>query len=189
MQNKYGVYRQIRYDRTYRPLGKMTWWRVVLGIALLLFVFLLSGSVSKGFASRGQFKTAQALMISPVWMEKYNPELKAYIEAGVLFENGEYEPAFQAFDALGDADAALTMKSRCALKLAAGKRAAGDFETAFTYLSDADVSLLQGSEAEEYYRLCAELLDHYAGGNVCTAETAEIINTLTGLLNKKDGAQ
>ena len=24
MQNKYGVYRQIRYDRTYRPLGKMT---------------------------------------------------------------------------------------------------------------------------------------------------------------------
>ena len=189
MQNKYGVYRKIRYDRTYRPLGKMSWWRVALGLALLLFVFLLSGSVSKGFASRGQFRTARALMISPSWMEKYNPELKAYIEAGVLYENGDYEPAFEAFKALGDADSALAMKSRCALKLAAEKRAAGDFGKAYAYLTEADAALLTDAEAEEYYRLCAELLDHYAGGNVCTADTAEIINTLTGLLNKKDGAQ
>ena len=189
MQSKYGVYRQIRSDRTYRPLGKMSWWRVVLGLALLFFVFLLSGSISRGFASRGQFKTAQALMISPSWMEKYNPELKAYIEAGVLYENADYEPAFQAFDALGDAYSALAMKSRCALKLAAEKRAAGDYGEAYTFLTETDVNLLSDTETQEYYRICSELLDHYAGGNVCTMDTAEIINTLTGLLNNKDGAQ
>ncbi len=189
MQNKYGVYRKIRYDRTYRPLGKMSWWRVVLGLVLLLFVFLLSGSVSKGFASRGQFKTAQALMISPSWMEKYNPELKAYIEAGVLYENGDYEPALEAFKALGDADAALAMTSRCALKLAAEKRAAGDCGAACACLTEADVGLLSDAEAEEYYKLCADLLDHYAGGNDSSMDNTEIINTLTGLLNKKDGAQ
>lgn len=167
----------------------MSWWRVIVGLALLFFVFLLSGTVSRGFASRGHFITAQKLMISPAWMEKYNPELKAYIDAGALYENGDYEPAFQAFDALGGADSALAMKNRCALKLAAEKRAAGDYGAAFTFLTEADVDLLSEAEAEEYYGLCSELLDHYAGGNVCTMETAEIINTLTGLLNKKDGAQ
>lgn len=93
MDNKYSTYRKIRYDRTYRPLGKMTWWRVVLGILLLLLVFLLSGAVSQSFASRGQFRTAKTLMISPSWVEKYKPELKAFIDAGVLYEAGEYDAA------------------------------------------------------------------------------------------------
>ena len=184
MESKYSVYRRIRYMRTNRPLGKMTWWRVVLGIALLVFVFLLSGAVSKGFASRGQFKTARALMISPSWMEKYNPELKAYIEAGVLYEDGDYEAAGRAFAALGDTEAAVAMKNRCALKLAMEKRGTGDFAAAYAALLEVDASLLQNAETEDYYGL-----NFFSGGTVCTADSAELIDTLTGLLNRKTGAQ
>ena len=36
MDNRYGTYRQIRALRTWRPLGKMSWWRVIVGIALLV---------------------------------------------------------------------------------------------------------------------------------------------------------
>lgn len=99
MDNKYGTYRKIRYDRTYRPLGKMTWWRVVLGIVLLILVFLLSGAVSQGLAFRGHFKAARALMISPSWVERYKPELKAFIDAGVLYEDGEYDAAAETLAA------------------------------------------------------------------------------------------
>ena len=191
MESKYSVYRRIRYDRTYRPLGKMSWWRVIIGLALLFFVFLLSGTVSRGFASRGHFITAQKLMISPAWMEKYNPELKAYIDAGALYETGEYEAARRAFADLGDRDSAIAMGNLCALKLAAEEYAAGEYGTACSLLTEVDVSLLQSAgEEAEYYRLCSALLEHYsAGGNVCTVETAEMIDTLTGLLNEKDGAQ
>ena len=47
MDNRYGTYRQIRAQRTYRTLGKMSWWRIVLGLALLLSVFLISGFFSQ----------------------------------------------------------------------------------------------------------------------------------------------
>ena len=47
MNNRTAVYRQIRAQRTWRPLGKMSWWRIVLGLALLLLVFLISGFVSQ----------------------------------------------------------------------------------------------------------------------------------------------
>ena len=40
MESPHSVYRQIRAERTWRPLGKMSWWRIVLGLALLLLVFL-----------------------------------------------------------------------------------------------------------------------------------------------------
>lgn len=53
MDNKYSVYRQIRYDRTYRTLGRMNWIRVVLGAVLLVSIFFISGTVSEYFASRG----------------------------------------------------------------------------------------------------------------------------------------
>lgn len=54
--------------------------------------------------------------------------------------------------------------------------------------AEADVDLLEAAETEEFYTLCSELLDYYAGGNVCTMDTAEKVNMLTGLLDKKDGA-
>ena len=87
--NKYSVYRKIRYDRTYRPLGKMTWWRVVLGLALLLSVFFLSGTVSRSFAARGRWQTAERLLLSKAWMERYRPDLLAIIEAGAAYGGGD----------------------------------------------------------------------------------------------------
>lgn len=58
MDNKYSVYRQIRYDRTYRTLGRMNWIRVVLGAVLLVSIFFISGTVSEYFASRGNYAFA-----------------------------------------------------------------------------------------------------------------------------------
>ena len=84
MSNKFDTYRSIRFKRTYRTLGKMSWWRIVLGLALMCYVLLLSGLVSQLFASREKFVVAEKLMISPEWMDEYKPETKAFIEAGVL---------------------------------------------------------------------------------------------------------
>jgi VCBS repeat-containing protein len=42
MENKYQVYRDIRFKRTYRTIGKMSAWRIVLGVILIIFVLLLS---------------------------------------------------------------------------------------------------------------------------------------------------
>ena len=74
MDDRHSVYRKIRYDRTYRPLGKMTWWRIVAGILLLLLVFCMTGIVSRPFAARGHFKAAERLLIIPSWMETYRPD-------------------------------------------------------------------------------------------------------------------
>ena len=100
MDDKYSVYRNIRYNRTYRTLGKMSWWRVVLGAVLVVYVLLLSGLVSQIFATREQFVIAEKLMISPEWMEKYKPETKAFIEAGVLYQNGKINEALDEFKSL-----------------------------------------------------------------------------------------
>ena len=89
MDNKYSVYRQIRYDRTYRTLGKMNWIRVVLGAVLLISIFFISGTVSEYFAARGNYAFAEK-------MEKYKPETKAYLEAGALYEGGDYDGAYAA---------------------------------------------------------------------------------------------
>ena len=95
MENKYAAYRKIRYNRTYRPLGRITWWRIVLGIALLVFALLLSGTVSQSLAFRGHYKAAEKLMIVPPWMERYKPGTKAFIESGALLENGSYDAAYE----------------------------------------------------------------------------------------------
>ena len=188
MDNKRAAYRQIRYDRTYRPLGKMSWWRVILGLTLLVFVFLLSGTVSQGFASRGHFKTARTLMVSPAWVEKYKPELKAFIDAGIPYENGDYEAALQAFDSLDNNDAAVTMHNRCAVKLASEKITAGEYDDAFRALAGADASILPDAEAEEFYSDCTVLLDHYSKeaetGDAARNESA--IRLLTSLLEEKE---
>ena len=77
MDNKYSVYRQIRYDRTYRTLGRMNWIRVVIGAVLLISIFFISGTVSEYFASRGNYAFAEKMMLAPAWMEKYKPEMRA----------------------------------------------------------------------------------------------------------------
>ena len=161
--NKYSEYRRIRAERTYRPLGRMTWWRVALGLALLVFVLFLSGTVSGSFAARGRFKTAEALMVSPRWMETYRPELKAFIEAGVLYEDGALEEAFEAFDALGNLDAARTMRSVSAVELAARRLEGGDYDGAYAAVMQADGSLLPQEAGESFRTVCENLLAY------CTA--------------------
>ena len=96
MDTKDSVYRQIRYDRTYRTLGRMNWIRVVLGAVLLISIFFISGTVSEYFASRGSYALAEKMMLAPAWMEKYKPETKAYLEAGALYEGGDYDGAYDA---------------------------------------------------------------------------------------------
>ena len=96
MDNKYSMYRQIRYDRTYRTLGRMNWIRIVLGAVLLISIFFISGTVSEYFAAKGNYAFAEKMMLAPAWMEKYKPETKAYLEAGALYEGGDYDGAYTA---------------------------------------------------------------------------------------------
>lgn len=161
MDNRYGVYQKIRHDRTYRTIGKMSLWRVALGIALLILALLLSGTVSQMLASHGHFKAAQTLMISKQWMEKYKPDTKAYIDAGVLYQNGEYEEAYEVFSGIEGMNAAAAMKSVTAVELALERLELQDYEGAYRSLIGADTSLLP----EEFCRLCqsvcTELIEHY----------------------------
>lgn len=142
MESPHSVYRQIRAERTWRPLGKMSWWRIVLGLALLLLVFLISGFVSQQLAAAGHFKAADALMIAPGWMEKYKPEVKAFIEAGVLYQDGDYASAVTAFGDIESLDAARSMKSLSALKLAEALLQSGEVKAAEAALSDVDRDML-----------------------------------------------
>ena len=89
MSSRTAVYRQIRAERTWRTLGKMSWWRIVAGIALLLLALLLSGVPAQRLAASGRFEAAERLILSRAWMEKYKPESLRFIRAGVLYEHGE----------------------------------------------------------------------------------------------------
>ncbi|MBQ7436269.1 MAG: hypothetical protein IJV30_02945 [Oscillospiraceae bacterium] len=89
MNNRTAVYRQIRAQRTWRPLGKMSWWRIVAGVTLLLLALLLSGVPAQRLAASGRFEAAERLILSRAWMEKYKPESLRFIRAGVLYEHGE----------------------------------------------------------------------------------------------------
>lgn len=157
MNSPYSTYRQIRAERTWRPLGKMSWWRIVLGSALLLSVFLISGFVSQRLAMAGHFHAAETLMVSPRWVENYRPELKAYIEAGVLYQDGAYEQARDAFAAIEDVEAAQSMKNVSALKLAVQAYQSGDAQTAAAVLDSVDASLLPEAERQEYEALTTAL--------------------------------
>ena len=175
--NKYSEYRRIRAERTYRPLGRMTWWRIALGLALLVFVLFLSGTVSSSLAARGHFKAARRLEVSQRWMETYRPELKAFIEAGVLYEDGALEEAFEAFDALGDLDAARTMRSVTAVELAARRLEGGDYDGAYAAVMQADPALLSEADAETR-RLTIESLRAYYLAHPDSPGAADRLNSL-----------
>ena len=164
MDNKYQVYRQIRFNRTYRTLGKMSLWRVILGIALLVLVLLISGVVSQYFAARGHFRTAEVLMIYPGWMEKYKPETKDFIEAGVIYQDGDYAAAAEAFGSIEGVDAAVSMESASYAKLASQLFSQGDAEGAFEAVEKVDYSLL-GEDTEEFIGLCTELEAHFSASS------------------------
>ena len=153
MDNRYGTYRQIRAERTWRPLGRMSWWRIVLGTALLVLVFLLSGFVSQRLAAAGHFKAAEKLMISPRWVETYRPELKTFIEAGVLYEGGDYAAARDAFAAIEQTEAGAAMKNASAVKLAVQAAQSGDADAARSILEEVDASLLPEDIRQDYLAL------------------------------------
>ena len=157
MDNRYGTYRQIRAQRTWRPLGRMSWWRVVLGCALLLSVFLLSGFFSQRLAESGHFKAAEKLMLSPRWVETYRPTLKAYIEAGVLYQDGDYAAAREAFARIENSEAAEGMKNVSAVKLAEQAFQGGDAEGALAVLDEVESSLLPEEILREYQALREKL--------------------------------
>lgn len=93
MDNSFGTYREIRAQRTWRPLGRMSWWRIILGIALLILVVLLSGVLPQRLAAEGRFREADRLLLFPAWMERYKPDSRTFIEAGLLYENGSPDAA------------------------------------------------------------------------------------------------
>ena len=174
MDNRFDVYKSIRYQRTYRTIGKITWWRILLGAILLASVFFISGVVSQRIAARGNFYLAEKLMVSPQWMEKHKPETKAFIEAGVLYQDGDYEAASEAFAVIEDVDAAVAMKSSCDVKLARIDFEAGEYESAFNFINSADYSLLSEEDLLEYKDICTLLYEHFKGSNFDgSAEYAE----------------
>jgi len=180
MENKYSVYRNIRFNRTYRTIGKMSWWRVALGIVLLVSVFLISGVVSQYFAARGNFSLAETLMVSPQWMEKNKPEVKAFIEAGVLYENGEYKEASDSFALIEGVDAAPVMKCAADVKLAMQHAAAEEFELAFNIVEATEISYLTEENAGDFMDLCTALLEHFG------AAESDYYNKITEIISSVD---
>ena len=163
--NKYAIYRDIRYKRTYRTLGKMGPWRIVLGAILMLSVFLISGFIPQRIAAKGNFILAEKLMISPAWMEKYKPETKAFIEAGVLYQDGEYLAAAEAFSVIEEVDAAKTMEALSNMKLAAQYLNEGNADEAYNCIIKADASQLSEEDASEYKAICSSLVEHFSATN------------------------
>ena len=104
MSSRTSIYRQIRAQRTWRPLGKMSWWRVGVGIALLLFALLLSGVPSQRLAASGRFEAAERMIISRAWMERYKPDSLHFIQAGALYERGEGEAARELLGSINPSD-------------------------------------------------------------------------------------
>ena len=170
MENKYAVYRNIRYQRTFRPLGKMSWWRIVLGIVLMLAVLLISGFVSQRLAGAGHFYAAEKLMIYPEWMEKHKPETKAFIEAGVVYADGNFEAAAEAFGAIEKVDAAPAMEALSLLKLSEQLLLASDYDKACDAFIKVDSSLLSEADMEIYLSTGNCLVDAVSSGDASRAD-------------------
>ena len=158
----YAENRKIKADRIYKTIGKMTWWRIALGIALLVLILFISGKASDMFASGGHFKAAKAVMIAPNWMEEYRPEDKAYIEAGVLYEDGLYMQAYDAFAAIKDYEAAREMEMTSALRVAEEKYTEADYDLVYRMLVITDSSLLSEEDLAAYKELCMQMCAYYA---------------------------
>jgi len=161
MATNYAQNRKIKQDRIYKTLGKMSWWRIIAGVALLLLLLLISGVASKPFASRGNYKLAKTLMIAPGWMETYKPEEKAYIEAGVLFEEGRYEEALDAFYAISEHTETSVMASRTELILLSSSLLNGEYEKAYELASKIRTENLSETEQKEYAAALKELEAHF----------------------------
>lgn len=96
--------RQIKADRVYKTLGRMSWQRVVLGIVLLIFVLMLAGIGAEFCLNRGQYDTAQKLIVAEKWMAEYKGAEKKLIDAGAALESGEPEKAYELIAGVGIAE-------------------------------------------------------------------------------------
>ena len=182
-QSKYSVYRQIRQARTYRTLGKMSWQRVALGLALLASVFFISGAVSGFFAARGHFRTAQRLLLSKRWVETYRPELKAWIDAGVQYEAGDYAGAIETADSAGDFEQARVLRSAAAVKLA-GERLEGEaYDASFDAACAAEPERLDEAQRAEFREICTALKAWY--GRINSIEANRKVQKLSSLLGEQ----
>ena len=155
-RDKYALYRKIRHDRTYRTLGKMSWWRVLLGSVLLLSILFFTGTVSRPIAARGDFRRAKALLLVPAWLETYRPDDAHYIDAGILYQDGDYAAALEAFSAIETGDAR-RMANRSALRLAEERLSAGDLDGAREAAAAIDELRVPEDEAEKLAALKAAL--------------------------------
>ena len=138
----------------------MTWWRIVLGVALLILALFISGAPAKSVAARGHFVLADKLIVSDAWMVKYKPELKAFIDAGILYETGDYTAAESAF-AVADDEASEAMHSVCLLRLIELAIDSGDYDTAYDQALLVNTALLSDTELEQNQLLRDKLSSHY----------------------------
>lgn len=156
MNDKYAVYRKIKHDRAFKTLGKMSLWRVALGILLLIFVFIMTGTVSMLFANNGNFKAAERLIVTG-WMDEYTPDRAAYFRAGARLQEGNAEAAYELLAEVEKPEAAIALRQAAAVELAAQKLEQGDEAAARELFAAVDAALLPETYAEAYAALAARL--------------------------------
>lgn len=145
----------------YKTIGTMSWWRIALGVALLILVLFIAGIPAELFARTGNFKAAQKLLIAPAWMEKYKAEEKDYIDAGVLFQEGDYDGAYEAFSQIDNYKSATAMEEVCKVYLAQEAFEADKPEEAYTLVTQLDKSVLSQEDFDKYNELISSLIESF----------------------------
>ncbi len=176
MSNKFSQYRAIKHDRAFKTLGKITWWRIVAGAALLIVVLFMAGAVSQYFAVRGNFIAAEKCMLFPGWMETYKPEAKAFFEAGARMQEGDTEAAYERLADVEELEAALNLRSDAAIELADEALAAGDNDAAYGYIASVAPESVAESSREAYRDICGRLLEIFSDDTEKSAELESVIS-------------
>ena len=166
-------YKKMAQTEIKRRMGKLYYLRYPVGIALLILVLLMTGVVSNYFANRGNYKTAVRLVAIPQWMERYIPERMDYYKAGVYFQDGLYEEAYAAFDAVDDYDDAERMAAETALVMAQRAFDAGDPDAAYDKLMLVKVPKLTDESRQQLNALCTALAEHFRAESDARADSME----------------
>ena len=140
----------------------MTWWRIALGIALLILVLFMAGIVSDSLAARGNFIAAEKCMLFPGWMETYKPEEKAYFEAGALLQQGDIKAAYGRLTEVEEHEAALSLRADAAIELANEALAAGDSSAAYDYIASVSPEHVADGARDGFKAVCGRLLEVFA---------------------------
>lgn len=135
--------------------------RLVLAVALIAIILFMTGTVSMVFARRGDYDKASRLIIIPSWIEKYNPDRKAYFEAGKLYQCGKITEAYDALTNIEGVKDADLLKSKCSVEIADSKISSGEFDLAFKYIEKCDIENLYPELIDEYNKICNDLIKYY----------------------------